>query len=353
VKVWNVSVEGDQEWLTIPNIAMQFQTRSGNRLVNLNSNPDPNSPPVSGGNYKLQILELSPTGTHEIASIPLLLQPAGQGLYTNDFDVDQALSRLAIYFPGQSSVRLFDLTTGKELSSINNSKDIENVKFSPDGTRLVTGSLDGTLCLWDVQTGRLLQNLTGQTGFSSSWQSLDYTPNGSLIASASVDGSVDIWNANTGGLLHNLPGHSGVNALVVFSRDGKRLLATGEGSTVNLWDVQTGQKLLMLQLPKYPTNLEFSPDGKYLAAGMSDGIMQMWDASTGQELLTLPGYYVKFTEDGKHLLALVNNMGTNVLYGYTLDPNELVAIASTRLTRSWTQEECSKYLHTEVCPSTP
>ncbi len=357
VKVWDVSVEGNQEWLTIPDIAMQYQTRSGNRLVNLNSNPDSPNLQVAGlSPAKLQILELSPAGTHEISSTLIFLE---QGLHNynnlliNHFDVDPALTRLAVFFPGDATVRVMELPSGKELSSIHALINIYDVKFSPDGTRLVTGNSDGTVFILDVNNGHRLRRLTGHTGYFFGWQSVDFSPDGALIATANSDGSVRIWDAYTGTQLHNLPGHSGAYANVVFSKDGKHLLATGEGSTVNLWDVQTGEKLLTLQLPTYVTNLEYSPDGKYLAIGRMDGIMQMWDASTGQELLTLPGYYVKFTEDGKHLLALVNNMGTNVLYGYSLDINELMQIASTCLTRTWTPEECSKYLHTAACPASP
>ena len=77
--------------------------------------------------------------------------------------------------------------------------------------------------------------------------------------------------------------------------------------------------------------------------------MHVWDAGTGQELLTLPGIFVRFTADGKHLLTLDNGM----LKGYSMDVNELMNLARSRLTRTWTQYECQIYLHTEACPSTP
>lgn len=76
----------------------------------------------------------------------------------------------------------------------------------------------------------------------------------------------------------------------------------------------------------------------------------MWDATSGQEVLTLPGFYTRFTDDGKHLLAWTQD---NILYGYILDINELMTLARIRLTRTWTQDECVKFLHSEVCPPTP
>jgi WD40 repeat protein len=172
------------------------------------------------------------------------------------------------------------------------------------------------------------------------------SPDGTRLATANEDGSVRIWDVSTGAQQQNLPGHSGPYPNVVFSSDGKRVLATGKGSKINLWDVQTGQ--LLLTLPEYPTlvdNLGISPDGKFLAAAMLDSTLHVWDAINGQEQLTLPGFYIRFTADGKHLLAWTN---ANTLYGYILDINELMELARSRLTRGWTQDECVKFLHTEV-----
>jgi hypothetical protein len=83
---------------------------------------------------------------------------------------------------------------------------------------------------------------------------------------------------------------------------------------------------------------------------MIDGTAHVWDAATGQEQLTLPGFYIRFTDDGEHLLAWTLD---TTLYGYSLGINELMELARSRLTRGWTQDECVKFLHTEVCPQTP
>ena len=346
VKVWDLSLEGDQEWLTIPNMAIGFDTRSGNRLVNLNVDPD---------HPKVQVIEVSPEGVRKITSIPL-----EHGVPYTMFDTDKALSRLVVLYPDEDTIHVFNLSTGQELSSFsilesvlqasNRMTRIDNIKLSPDGTRLLTANDDGEVYLWDVQSGDWLEGLYGHIGFYGSWDSLDFSPDGTMIATANSDGSVRIWDAKSRAPLHTLAGHTGQYSNVDFSEDGKLLLATGEGTTVNLWNTQTGQLVLTIpQFPTYVNNLEISPDAKYLAVARLDGITQLWDASTGQELLTLPGSYVKFTADGKHLLAWKDG----ILYGYILDINELMVLARTRVTRSWTPEECSKFLNTEVCPPAP
>jgi WD40 repeat protein/transcriptional regulator with XRE-family HTH domain/energy-coupling factor transporter ATP-binding protein EcfA2 len=347
VKVWDISVQGNREWLTNSNISLGFYTRSGNRLVTVDyfDYTTPNS--------KLRVLELSPENVHEISAIYL-----GRNVENVSFDIDQKLSRLVLIYHDDYIVHVLDFSNGHGLISFpvnqtqntpgHTKNDYIRVKLSPDGTRLVTGGSDGSAFLWDVTTGKLLHELPGQTGMFGSWDPIAFNPDGSLVACASVDGTVRIWNVNTGTLLQNLPGSIFPN--VSFSPDGKHLLATGEENTINLWDIQTGQILHKLTVPTLIYNIEISPDGKYLAADTLDGIVRLWDANTGQQLLTLPGAYMRFTKDMKHLLVWKDDGN---FYGYILDIDELMDLARTRLTRTWTQEECEQFLHTEVCPPTP
>ena len=88
----------------------------------------------------------------------------------------------------------------------------------------------------------------------------------------------------------------------------------------------------------------------------------MWDAVTGNELFTLfgdahdnaPFFAVTFSPDGKRLVAsnaLAPERGTVGVYLVQIE--DLVALARSRLTRTWTLEECQKLLHMEQCPQRP
>jgi WD40 repeat protein len=98
-----------------------------------------------------------------------------------------------------------------------------------------------------------------------------------------------------------------------------------------------------------------SLDGKYIATtGFNDDRrVIVWDALTGQELL-LPYNpssrvaRVAFSPDGKHLAAM-NMDGTTRIY--VLPIEDVMALAQSRLTRSMTDAECQKYLHTNSCPA--
>jgi len=95
----------------------------------------------------------------------------------------------------------------------------------------------------------------------------------------------------------------------------------------------------------------FSPDGKYMAT-TGGTITKLWDASTGQEMLTLYGHTgeinrVVFSPDGEHLITNAHDL---TLRAYTLSINELLSLAQSKVNRSFTPEECQRYLHTDSCP---
>ncbi len=82
---------------------------------------------------------------------------------------------------------------------------------------------------------------------------------------------------------------------------------------------------------------------------------KVWDANTGKELQTLEGSSAQirrahFNGDGTHLITTGMD---GVIREYTLRIDELVELAKARLTRTWAQDECSKFLHVDQCPPTP
>jgi WD40 repeat protein len=108
---------------------------------------------------------------------------------------------------------------------------VVSLAFSPDGGRLLSGSIDNTVRLWDVDGGREIRRFDGHNGGIFS---LDFSPDGQYFASGSPDASVIIWQTESGELLRRLDDLDGSVSGVAFDPGGERLWAAA-GSQVRSW----------------------------------------------------------------------------------------------------------------------
>ncbi|RYO77156.1 hypothetical protein DL764_010237 [Monosporascus ibericus] len=139
---------------------------------------------------------------------------------------------------------------------------VNSVAFSGDGSRLASGSTDGTVKVWDAATGACLSTLTGHGDYV---RSVAFSADGSRLASGSYDGTVKVWDAATGACLSTLTGHGGQVHSVAFSGDGSRLASGSDDRTVKVWDAATGACLSTLTgHGRLVSSVAFSADGNYL-----------------------------------------------------------------------------------------
>ncbi|GEM_PF-3944155 len=111
--------------------------------------------------------------------------------------------------------------------------EVWDLNFNPDATVLASGSSDGTVRLWRVSDGALLQTLRGH---GDRITSATFSPNGRILASADVEGKIRFWDPSTGKPLRIFDAADAVWSLA-FSSDGTTL-ASGQGNgTVKLWSV--------------------------------------------------------------------------------------------------------------------
>jgi WD40 repeat protein len=197
-----------------------------------------------------------------------------------------------------------------------------------------------------LASGEPLLALTGHEG---PVRFVRFSPDGARLATTSLDGTARVWDAASGQLLQTLSGHEGMVTDAEFSPDGERLVTGSSDATAKVWDVLTGQELVTLEGHIGTVFfVDYSPDGTRIATGSTDGTAKVWDAAAGQAVLTLPGFFVEFAPDGKSLMAI--SIVDMVARGYVLDSPELVALARSRVTRSLTAAECQQYLHMAPCP---
>ncbi|KAF8737673.1 hypothetical protein AX14_012546 [Amanita brunnescens Koide BX004] len=183
---------------------------------------------------------------------------------------------------------------------------IRSVAFSLDGTKIVSGSDDKTIRLWDASTGvEVLPPLRGHDdwirsdastgveilpplGHDTYIRCVAFSPDGSKTISGSEDKTIRVWDASTGvEILPPLRGHDGWVRCVAFSPDGSKIVPGSYDKTLRVWDASTGIEMLPPlrghdDLIHY---VAFSPDGSKIISGSFGGIIQVWDACTGIVLL--------------------------------------------------------------------
>ena len=228
---------------------------------------------------------------------------------------------VAIFFSSKSIAQ--DYVHYKTLNGHNTM--IICIAFSSDGRILASGSLDKTIRLWDVSTGKLLHTLTGH---KEEVHSVSFDPDGRILASGSLDKTIRLWDASTGKPLHTLTGHKELVYSVSFSPDGKTI-ASGGGSELGsgenaifLWNVATGKHLkTLIGHTSCINTVSFSPDGKTIASGSGsflvkgESSIRLWDTTTGTHLKILTKHTwgvrdVCFSSDGK-IIASTGNTADN------------------------------------------
>jgi WD40 repeat protein/uncharacterized caspase-like protein len=259
-------------------------------------------------------------------------------------------------------VRIWEAGSGKQLATI----DVPNIgvyqetggvftAFTSDGKRLATSGFGTQTYLWDVDTGKQVQQMKGRTNmayavaFSEDGTQLtsggrtrwDFrtgqgrrlsssttdkqlgmpSPDGKLIAIFAPNASVvTIYDATNGKTLQTLSraNFDGGVERVRFNRDGRSLAVvytTSQGvqtigrlpsSELKIWDAVAGREMQTLLLSTSPVEASFSSDGKMLATVSTQGEITLWDIASGSRLRSLT------TSAGQSFdpMSMVKNMPT-------------------------------------------
>lgn len=212
-------------------------------------------------------------------------------------------------------LRIFDAATGEMLRSFKGSAgDISALDVSADGRRVLAGSLDGSLLLWEMDREKPAQSFKGH---SQAIRSAAFSPDGSRVVSSSFDAGLSLWDAKSGQLLQRFPDHVEGSSLVAFLSDGRHVVSVGsQDNTLRVWDAESGKLLRAIEDAEAfndHSRLALSRDGRTLFYGGQT--LQLWDVESGQVVRTFDNNSsfvdaIAVTPDGGRILSAGREPGS-------------------------------------------
>ena len=205
------------------------------------------------------------------------------------------------------TLRVWDLATGQQIATLQGHAGwVHACAVTPDGRRVVSGSSDRTLKVWDLATGHEVATLQGHAGWV---HACAVTPEGRRVVSGSGDQTLKVWDLATGHEVATLHGHAGGVRACAVTPDGRRLVSGSSDKTLKVWDLATGHEVATLQGHAGEVRAcAVTPDGRRLVSGSSDKTLKVWDVATGHEVATLRGHAgwvnaCAVTPDGRRVVS--------------------------------------------------
>ena len=199
---------------------------------------------------------------------------------------------------------LFDLANGRHLRSLRIHPGMATcIEISPDGRMVASGGSDRCLRLWNLESGECERTLHGHEAFISG---VAWHPSEPWVVTASADGTLMVWHADEGRCIRVFEGHRGPIRDLILLGDRNLAISAGEDGAVGVWDLVSGDNVRYLRGHRGAVTA-VTVVGDAVAAAGDDHTVRIWNIDGGEVLkvirLPKPVQDLSTTADDQHLLA--------------------------------------------------
>jgi WD40 repeat protein/serine/threonine protein kinase len=181
-------------------------------------------------------------------------------------------------------VRIWDAKTGNELHKLSHGADVIPAEFLGDKNHVISAEARGFVCLWNLENDKEIRR------FPVGWlQDMALTSVGRQLVIGHTDGTVRLWDVDTGKEVDPLTGPTGAIHGLAFASDEIRVFAGGQDGKIRQWDLKLLKEMSILPTSNTIHSLALSPDDRYLVSGTSDPWIRRWDLLAGKELPVIGG----------------------------------------------------------------
>ncbi|KAH7105758.1 WD40 repeat-like protein [Auriculariales sp. MPI-PUGE-AT-0066] len=181
-------------------------------------------------------------------------------------------------------------------SQVGDERPLSQVRFSPDGQYLATGSWAGNVRIWNVPACTPVKTWHGHSDRVGgiAWHpdaTARYSDNVVHLASGGEEGNVTLWSLNADEPLAVLKGHVDRVARIAFHPSGSYIASASFDTSWRWWDIETGKSLLVQEgHSRQVYAVDCQDDGSLVASGGLDGVGRIWDLRTGRTAMVLDGH---------------------------------------------------------------
>jgi len=195
-----------------------------------------------------------------------------------------------IIYTADRSIIAWDALTGEQIRTfdkhIDSGQAISSFAISRDGTKALSGKVDGTATLWNTRSGEAIKVVADELGRVSA---VDFHPHKDLFLIASRDRDINLWASDLEDPVHTLEAGNGRFTSAKFSDDGKFIVIGMRGGNVRIWDFEKSElqeKRFDAHSPHDVRSVAFSKTGEFLLTS-SPMEVKVWDMSSNALILTI------------------------------------------------------------------